>query len=128
MLHHVEFNVSDLERSIAFWGWLFKELGYEEFQRWPEGISWKQGDTYLVFVQTEARFLDHPYHRKRTGLNHIAFHAESKARVDELRSMLEERGVPMLYADRYPYAGGSSHYAVFFEDPERMKVEIVARQ
>ncbi|WGU93044.1 VOC family protein [Paenibacillus dendritiformis] len=128
MLHHVEFNVSDLERSIAFWGWLLKELGYEEFQRWPEGISWKQGDTYLVFVQTEGRFLDHPYHRKRTGLNHIAFHAESKARVDELRSMLEERGVPMLYPDRYPYAGGSGHYAVFFEDPDRMKVEIVARQ
>ncbi|MFL1675825.1 VOC family protein [Paenibacillus dendritiformis] len=128
MLHHVEFNVSDLERSIAFWGWLLKELGYEEFQRWPEGISWRQGDTYLVFVQTEARFLDHPYHRKRTGLNHIAFHAESKARVDELRSMLEERGVPMLYADRYPNAGGSGHYAVFFEDSDRMKVEIVARQ
>ncbi|MGG3836393.1 VOC family protein [Paenibacillus thiaminolyticus] len=128
MLHHVEFNVSDLERSIAFWGWLLKELGYEEFQRWPEGISWKQGDTYLVFVQTEGRFLDHPYHRKRTGLNHIAFHAESKTRVDELRSMLEERGVPMLYPDRYPYAGGSGHYAVFFEDPDRMKVEIVARQ
>ncbi|MBG9792712.1 hypothetical protein ABD76_09495 [Paenibacillus dendritiformis] len=128
MLHHVEFNVSELERSIAFWGWLLKELGYEEFQRWPEGISWKQGDTYLVFVQTEARFLDLPYHRKRTGLNHIAFHAESKARVDELRLKLEERGIPMLYADRYPYAGGSGHYAVFFEDPDRMKVEIVARR
>ncbi|WCF08648.1 VOC family protein [Paenibacillus thiaminolyticus] len=128
MLHHVEFNVSDLERSIAFWGWLLKELGYEEFQRWPEGISWKQGETYLVFVQTEARFLDLPYHRKRAGLNHIAFHAESKTRVDELRIKLEERDIPMLYTDRYPYAGGSGHYAVFFEDPDRMKVEIVARR
>ncbi|WII37900.1 VOC family protein [Paenibacillus thiaminolyticus] len=128
MLHHVEFNVSDLERSIAFWGWLLKELGYEEFQRWPEGISWKQGETYLVFVQTEARFLDLPYHRKRAGLNHIAFHAESKRRVDELRIKLEERDIPMLYTDRYPYAGGSGHYAVFFEDPDRMKVEIVARR
>lgn len=128
MLHHVEFNVSDLERSIAFWGWLLKELGYEEFQRWPEGMSWKQRETYLVFVQTEARFLDLPYHRKRAGLNHIAFHAESKARVDELRIKLEERDIPMLYTDRYPYAGGSDHYAVFFEDPDRMKVEIVARR
>lgn len=30
------------------------------------------------------------------------------------------------YEDRHPYAGGPDYYAVFFEDPDRMKVEIVA--
>ncbi len=26
----------------------------------------------------------------------------------------------------HPYAGGDDHYAVYFEDPERIKVELVA--
>jgi hypothetical protein len=39
---------------------------------------------------------------------------------------LRERGVTILYEDRHPYAGGDDYYAVFFEDPDRMKVEITA--
>lgn len=61
LLHHVEINVSDLNRSIAFWGWFLEELGYTPFQEWENGTSWKLADTYLVFVQTEERFLDVPY-------------------------------------------------------------------
>lgn len=53
MLHHVELYVSDLEKSIEFWGWFLNELGYEVFQKWEAGQSWKKGETYLVFVQTE---------------------------------------------------------------------------
>jgi len=30
----------------------------------------------------------------------------------------------ILYADRHPHAGGPDSYAVFFEDPERIKVEL----
>ena len=29
-----------------------------------------------------------------------------------------------IYDDKYPYAGGAEHYAVYFEDPDRIKVEI----
>ncbi|MFW5781866.1 MAG: hypothetical protein ACOCWO_01085 [Candidatus Muiribacteriaceae bacterium] len=28
---------------------------------------------------------------------------------------------------RYPYAGGKGYYALYFEDPMRMKVEVVAK-
>jgi catechol 2,3-dioxygenase-like lactoylglutathione lyase family enzyme len=31
-LHHVEINVSNLKRSVEFWGWLLPELGYELYQ------------------------------------------------------------------------------------------------
>ena len=79
-----------------------------------------------MFVQTEARFLDPPYHRCRSGLNHLAFHADTRGFVDELTAELKTRGVNILYADRHPHAGGEDYYAVFFEDPDRMKVEIVA--
>lgn len=126
MLHHVELNVSDLKESKSFYGWLLPQFGYEKFQEWPEGISWKLGKTYLVFVQTEAAFLEQRFHRKCTGLNHLAFHAESREQVDRLTMKLKEKGIPILYADRHPHAGGPDHYAVFFEDPDRLKLEFVA--
>lgn len=88
--------------------------------------GWKLGGTYIVFVQTEERFLKPAFHRKRIGLNHLAFHAESREQVDYVTDLLKERGVSILYTDRHPYAGGDSHYAVFFEDPDRIKVELVA--
>jgi len=125
-VHHIEIYVSDLERTIEFWDWLLTELGYKKYQEWNKGISYKLLDTYLVFVQTEEKFLDIPYHRKRTGLNHIAFHTESRTMVDDLTNKLRGRKIEILYDDKHPFAGGKEYYAVFFEDPDRIKVELVA--
>jgi catechol 2,3-dioxygenase-like lactoylglutathione lyase family enzyme len=126
MIHHLELNVSDLQKTITAWDWLFNELEYEVYQKWDKGISWKYDQTYIVFVQTEEFFLDSSYHRKRVGLNHLAFFAKSKQHVDKITLLLKEKGSTILYQDRHPYAGGPDHYAVFFEDPDRIKVEIVA--
>lgn len=124
-IHHIELYVSDLKQTNEFWGWLLGKLGYIKFQAWDKGISYKLGNTYLVFVQTEAEYLDIPYHRKRTGLNHLAFHVESRAVVDEFTEQLKARQVNILYSDKHPFAGGEDYYAVFFEDPDRIKVELV---
>ncbi|MFN7250589.1 MAG: VOC family protein [Anaerobacillus sp.] len=126
MIHHIEIYVSNLEKSTEFWGWLLEDLGYSVYQKWDMGQSWILGDSYIVFVQTEKRFLDVPYHRCRVGLNHLAFHARSKQHVDDVTSQLKEKGVTILYNDKHPYAGGENYYAVYFEDPDRMKVELVA--
>ncbi|GEQ32463.1 VOC family protein [Marinilactibacillus psychrotolerans] len=126
VLHHLELYVSDLDRTVEFWGWLLEALGYKPFQKWEKGRSWKLDETYIVFVQTEERFLDIPYHRCRVGLNHLAFHEESRAQIDDLTVRLENRGINVLYKDQHPYAGGNMHYAVYFEDPDRIKVEVVA--
>lgn len=126
VLHHVEIYVSDLNKTIEFWGWFLSELGYEKYQAWNEGVSYKLLDTYLVFVQTEKEYLEIEYHRKRTGLNHLAFHAESRVMVDQLTEQLKERKIEILYQDKHPFAGGKDYYAVFFEDPDRIKVELVA--
>lgn len=126
LIHHIELYVSDLKTSINFWGWLLEELGYESYQSWESGQSWKIGETYIVFVKAEERFMDIPYHRCRVGLNHLAFHASSRQQVDEMTSKLASKGVNILYTDKHPYAGGENYYAVFFEDPDRIKVELVA--
>lgn len=126
MLHHIEINVSNLSKTIEFWQWFLMELGYQPYQKWESGISWKDGETYLVFVQAEERFLDVSYHRSRVGINHLAFHAESRKQVDQITMQFKEKGVHILYQDKHPFAGGDTHYAVFFEDPDRIKVELVA--
>lgn len=126
LIHHIEIYVSNLERSAAFWGWFLSELGYKPYQQWEEGCSWKLEDTYLVFVQAKEKYMDVSYNRCRVGLNHLAFHALSRAQVDELTSGVRARGMNVLYQDQHPFAGGENYYALYFEDPDRIKVELVA--
>ena len=125
-LHHVELNVSSLRKSQKFWGWFLEKLGYEQYQKWKGGISWKLGHTYIVFVQTRRKYLNAQYHRSATGLNHLAFHAGSRKEVDLFTEELRARETRILYEDKHPFAGGRTHYALFFEDPDRIKVELVA--
>jgi catechol 2,3-dioxygenase-like lactoylglutathione lyase family enzyme len=123
-LHHLELYVSDLERSHVFWGWLLSELGYEPHQEWDEGCSYRRGPTYVALV--EAPSGARPLDRRDAGLNHVAFHAGDRADVDRLTRAVAERGGRVLYEDRHPYAGGADHYALFCEDPDGLKVELVA--
>lgn len=123
-IHHLELYVRDLERSVEFWGWLLGQLGYEPYQEWDEGISWRSGDAYMAFVLAPSGASD--LDRRSVGLNHLAFRARDRDAVDQLTKQLHERGVRILYADRHPYAGGPDHYAVFFEDPDGLKVEVVS--
>ena len=122
-LHHVEIYVSDLARSVEFWGWLLERFGYESYQTWNEGRSWRLGDTYLVFVQSTE--LGAGFNRRRVGLNHLAFHASDRAEVDVLKKELLGRGERVLYDDKHPDAQ-SDYYALYFEDPDGIKVEVVA--
>jgi catechol 2,3-dioxygenase-like lactoylglutathione lyase family enzyme len=121
-LHHVELCTSDLMRSIGFWDWLLGELGYELKNEWESGRSWRMGPTYIVVKQaTNAEF---PFDRDTPGLNHIAFHASSRDQVDELTAEVRERDdSTVLYDEQHPYAGG--YYALYCENPDGVKVEIV---
>ena len=126
MLHHVEIYVADLERTAAFWTPFLGLLGYEA-DPWPGGMNYVKGDeTYLCFLPAPEEHLAAGYHRKRVGLNHLAFKAASRAQVDEVAAWAAENGHVALYADKYPVAGGPDYYAFFGEDPDRIKVEVVA--
>lgn len=127
MLHHVELYVSDLERSAAFWTPLMKMLGHEE-KRWSGGVNYVQDESlaYLCLLPVPREHLAAGYHRKRIGLNHLAFRGESRAQVDRIAGWIKDNGHSLLYEDRHPYAGGPGYYAVFFEDPDRIKLEVVA--
>lgn len=129
VLNHIELYVSDLKESRKFYEYLLPRLGYALFQDWDQGFSYRttEGD-YIVFVQTDRKYMEYGYHRCHVGLNHLAFQVTLKKEVDELAKELKKNHVKMLYEERYPYAGGDQHYAVFFEDPDRIKLEIVSKE
>ncbi|MFC5631092.1 MULTISPECIES: VOC family protein [Streptococcus] len=128
MLHHVEIYVDDLVKSRQFYDLLLPKLGYVLYQEWREGFSYKDDQHYLVFVQVEDKFASFSYHRKQVGLNHMAFSGGAPQDIERLRMTLADKGVTFLYEDAYPYAGGENYFALFLEDPNQIKIEIVANQ
>ena len=126
VLHHVELWVPDLARAEAEWGWLLGELGYRpEGQDWPAGRSWHLGATYIVVEQSPDLAAER-HERRRPGLNHLAFHAGDRHRVDVLTAAAPSHGWQLLFADRHPHAGGRQHYAAFLENTDGYEVELVA--
>ena len=125
MLHHVEIWVPDLRRAIAGWQWLLQVLGYVEFQNWSDGRSWRLGSTYLVLEQSPALSADR-HDRCRPGLNHLAFHMESRAQLDALVEQAPAHGWTLMFPDRHPHAGGDQHYAAYLEDKDGFEIELVA--
>ena len=124
-LHHVELWVPDLPRAIEQWGWLLGQLGYAQFQDWPDGRSWLLGATYIVVEQSPALTAsDHD--RLRPGLNHLAFHAGSREHVDVLAAQGPDHGWTLLFPDSHPHAGGPDHYAAYLASSDGFEVELVA--
>ncbi|GAA3709666.1 hypothetical protein GCM10022224_088990 [Nonomuraea antimicrobica] len=125
MLHHVEIWVPDLRRATVGWQWLLEALGYALHQDWEHGRSWRLGATYIVVEQSPALTAAR-HDRCRPGLNHLAFHAGSRARVDELAGQAPAYGWTLMFPDRHPWAGGDRHYAAYLEDGDGFEVELVA--
>ena len=124
-LHHVELWVPDLGRAVASWGWLLESLGYEVFQQWEHGRSWRLGATYVVVEQSPAQHGDE-HDRCRPGLNHLAFSAGPPAEVDRLVAEAVANGWTLLFADRHPHAGGPDQYAAYLENADGFEAELVA--
>ncbi len=81
----------------------------------------------IFLVKCEKGFSKPRFHRKRVGLNHIAFRAKSREDVNEFhKHFLIPKRVRVLYGGpkRYPEYG-PNYYSVYFEDPDRIKLELV---
>jgi catechol 2,3-dioxygenase-like lactoylglutathione lyase family enzyme len=127
-LHHVEVWVPDLDRAVASWGWLLAELGYEVYQDWPGGRSWRpsqSGGTYIVF-ETSPDQTAATHDRTAPGLNHLAFAAGGPRKVDQLTTAAPAHGWRLMFADRHPYAGCPEHYAAYLENDDGYEVELIA--
>jgi glyoxylase I family protein len=132
-IDHVDLVVSSLARSLTFYRGLLRPLGYVR-----EGpIRGERGEVVVYLEQVaggaaiglrEAQSGPHggPYDRYAVGLHHVAFTATSRAIVDERATWLREQGAEIEAEPReYDYSPG--YYAVFFRDPDGLKLEIVHR-
>ncbi|WP_330348431.1 VOC family protein [Streptomyces sp. NBC_00582] len=126
MLHHIELWVPDLSRATREWGWLLGRLGYTPYQEWDRGRSWRHGPLYLVVEESPALRRGAGHDRIRPGLNHLAFHAGSRAEVDALAQEGPAHGWTPLFPERYPHAGGPDHYAAYLENTDGFEAELVA--
>ena len=126
VLYHVQVNVGKSERSLPFYRALLTYLEFRPMYGDRLCAAFSDGTVDVWLIETDERHAGFGFHRKRTGLNHLAFRVESRGAVDRFaREFLQPRGLPALYDTprEFPeYTAG--YYAVFFEDPDRLKLEI----
>jgi glyoxylase I family protein len=127
-VHHVDLVVSSIERSLPFYRDLLAPLGYNGISE----VEGERGETiyYLWGPGTsiglrEAQAKDAgPHERYAIGLHHLALEATSRAAVDERARWLRDAGAE-IESRPQEYAYDLGYYAVFFYDPDGIKLEIV---
>ena len=130
-LNHVDLVVSSLERSLPFYRDLLAPLGWTELGEargergeaiWCFGGPGGTSGFDLREAQSDATPL--PYDRYAVGVHHVAFDAPSREVVDERHRWLVAAGAEIESPPReHDYTPG--YYAVFFYDPDGIKVEVV---
>ena len=126
--HHVDLVVSSILRSLPFYRELLEPLGWHrvgevEGER-GETIWYISGPGSSLGLREAQTDTDGTFDRYRIGVHHVAFEAPSRFEVDERADWLRARGVPIESGpEEYSYIPG--YYAVFFYDPDGIKLEIV---
>ncbi len=127
-VHHVDLVVSSIERSLPFYRDLLAPLGYHGISE----VEGERGETiYYLWgpgtsiglreAQTEGT---EGYDRYAIGLHHVALEAVSRAAVDERAGWLRDVGAE-IESGPQEYAYQLGYYALFFYDPDGIKLEIV---
>ncbi|HSX23001.1 MAG TPA: VOC family protein [Gaiellaceae bacterium] len=125
-VHHVDLVVSSIERSLPFYRELLGPLGWHGIGE----VEGERGETiwYLSGQETSiglrqaqtAGSVD----RYALGLHHLAFEVQSRAVVDERAEWLRTAGAE-LESEPQEYTYMPGYYAVFFYDPDGIKLEIL---
>jgi glyoxylase I family protein len=125
-VHHVDLVVSSIERSLPFYRDLLGPLGWHGISE----VEGERGETiwYLLGHETQIglREAQAPgaHDRYSVGLHHLAFEAFSRSVVDERADWLRSNGAE-IESEPQDYTYSPGYYAVFFYDPDGMKLEIV---
>ena len=125
-LHHVDLVVSSIERSLPFYRELLAPLGFHRIGE----VEGERGETIWYLSGADCSIglresqSEGPFDRYRVGLHHLALEAGSRAVVNERAEWLRAQGAEIESGpEEYSYVPG--YYAVFFYDPDGIKLEIV---
>jgi catechol 2,3-dioxygenase-like lactoylglutathione lyase family enzyme len=128
-IHHVIVSVNDFARARAFYTSLMPRLGYGASWEYPDAdrpsVGWLGPGGSFWIKQADRRYASDTFSKDRVGLCEVAFHAEDREMVDALARDVPAWGGRILDPPReYPeYVPG--YYAVFFTDPDGIKLEAV---
>jgi catechol 2,3-dioxygenase-like lactoylglutathione lyase family enzyme len=125
-LDHVYVTVGDFERAEDFYDRVMRALGFRK------GDMPIAGDPHAHYFNRSLQYTIRPARRLTPhdpyapGLHHLCFQVSDRASVDraarELRALGVEVTDPALYPEYHP-----EYYAIFFSDPDGVRLEIVAR-
>ena len=120
-IDHLVLSVGDLERSKDFYGKLLGFLGFKLKYDYADMASWSNRKTLLWISAADAQGKKRKYRKGDIGFHHYAFELSSRKDVDDLGAFLAKNKMKIVdppgeYYDR-------SYYAVYFTDPDGMKLE-----
>lgn len=123
--HHLDLTVGNLARSTSFYDAWLPYVGFHRIEDCAEGPLWRGERFELGLQAARPEFANKAHNRYAAGLHHLAFEAPSREAVDRFHDILLEQGVTVLDppAQYDHYAPG--YYAVFFADPDGIKLEYV---
>jgi glyoxylase I family protein len=129
LIHHIDLTVIELERSRIFYDHFLSFIGYARSEDHENGTDWDRSGSgpfaSIGIIKAKGEHAARVHDRGSAGLHHLAFTAESRADVNLLYTkLLEIEAVildpPALYP-RYH----TDYYALFFNDPDGLKLEYV---
>ena len=130
MIDHLDLTVRDPIASREFYEPVLGFMGYTLIRQHGNGFDFdmprESGWQCSVGLRRALREGEDRIHdRYSPGLHHVAFCAQTRSDVDELHDLLVRMKAVILDAPaEYPQYG-STYYAVFFADPDGLKLEFV---
>lgn len=125
VMHHINLTVADLAASVPLYGAVLTFMGYQHSQELDWQLATPQGHASVSLNPAKGEHAGRPHDRYSPGLHHLAWRAETRDDVDRFHVLLKDIGATILDAPAdYPqYNGGRGYYAVFFADPDGLKLE-----
>ena len=134
IIDHIQITVQILPRAEVFYDKLMPILGFD-LSRKSKGkvpahdfdvIEYFHDNLIIGFNSPREKFKDEEVHRRKPGsLHHLAFKASSKEEIDQLSPLVEAAGAQIVEPPQYYPQHGESYYALFFKDPDGIKLELV---
>ena len=120
-IDHLVLSVGNFARSKAFYDKLLRFLGFKLKYDYADMAGWSNGKTLLWIAVADSEGRRRKYRKGDIGFHHYAFELSSRDDVDKLGAFLETNGITILDPPGEYY--GESYYAVYFADPDGMKLE-----
>ena len=120
-IDHLVLSVGDFARSREFYRQLLGFLGFTLKYDYANMAGWSNGKTLFWIAAADEQGSKHKYRKGDIGFHHYAFELSSRTDVDELGAFLEANGMNVIDPPGEYY--GHDYYAVYFTDPDGMKLE-----